>query len=214
MGYGSSVSISNSASVSAGLSGISTANAQAFSNGNSAKTESHSLSLGQATATSFGTVENGQAITGAASSAGTSQSSTTGGNRGQFSQAGANSRYPYWSTWSNIGPSNGHHDQRLDRPTLSISKPCDETRPTLNANAPGIVFRREQKPTIHIYKWRPNRVSRPSISIEHQLDVSRNDRTHGSTSLQVESKDSKQKYPDGDLISDFVQTVGELLDIV
>lgn len=110
--FRSSVSVSKSATVSAGLSGMSTASAKAYSNGNDAKTESHSLSLGQATATSFGTIENGQAITGAASSAGISQSSTTGGNRRQFSQAGAvNARYPYWSTWNNIGPSNGHNGE-------------------------------------------------------------------------------------------------------
>ncbi|XP_024882465.1 epidermal growth factor receptor substrate 15 homolog isoform X1 [Temnothorax curvispinosus] len=212
---GSSVSVSKSATVSAGLSGISTASAEAHSNGNNAKTESHSFSFGQATATSFGTIENGQTITGAISSAGSSQSSTTGGNRRQFSQTGAvNARYPYWPTWSNIGPNNGHNDQRFNRPTLTVSKPCDETRPTLNIDAPD-AFRREQNPTIHIYKWRPNhRVSRPSFSIEHQLDDSRNGRIHGSTNLQIESKDSKQGYSDGDLISDLAQTVGELLDIV
>jgi len=109
--FRSSVSASKSATVSAGLSGISTASAEAYSNSNNAKTESHSLSFGQATATSFGTIENGQAITGAASSAGTSQSFTIGNHR-QFSQASAvNTRYPYWPTWSNIGPNNGHNGE-------------------------------------------------------------------------------------------------------
>lgn len=110
--FRSSVSVSKSSTISAGLSGISTASAGAYSNGNNAKTESHSLSLGQATATSFGTIENGQAITGAASSAGTSQSSTTGGNRRQFSQAGAvNARNPCWPTWSNVDPSNAYNGE-------------------------------------------------------------------------------------------------------
>lgn len=104
-------------------------------------------------------------------------------------------------------------DQRFNRPTLTISKPFDETRPTLNIDAPDTF--REQKPTIHIYKWRPNhRVSRPGISIEHQLHDPRNGRTHGSTSLQIESKDFEQKYSDSDLISDLAETVGELFDIV
>jgi len=104
-------------------------------------------------------------------------------------------------------------DQRFNRPTLTVSKPYDETRPTLNIDTPGIL--REQKPTIHIYKWRPNyRVSRPGISIEHQLHDSWNSQIHSSTSLQIESKDSKQEYSGSDLISDFAQTVGELFDVV
>jgi len=102
----SSVSVSKSTTVSAGLSGISTAAAEAYNNGNNAKTKSHSLSFGQSTATSFGTIENGQAITGAASSTGLSQSFTISDNRRQFSQVGAvNMQYP---TWSNIGPNNGY----------------------------------------------------------------------------------------------------------
>ncbi|KYQ55600.1 hypothetical protein ALC60_05522 [Trachymyrmex zeteki] len=231
---GSSVSVSKLATVSPGLSGISTAGAEAYNNGNNVKTESHSLSFGQATATSFGTIENGQAITGAASSAGISQSFTIGGNRRQFSQAGTvNARYP---TWSNIGPNNGYNDQRFNRPTLTISntdpnngynnqrfnqptliisKPWDETnRPTLNIDASG-TSRQEQKPTIHIHKWQPNRrVSRPDFSIKHQLHDSRNDRNHGSISLQIESKDFKQEYSGSDLISDLAQTVDKLFDIV
>ncbi|XP_018303277.1 uncharacterized protein [Mycetomoellerius zeteki] len=206
---GSSVSVSKLATVSPGLSGISTAGAEAYNNGNNVKTESHSLSFGQATATSFGTIENGQAITGAASSAGISQSFTIGGNRRQFSQAGTvNARYP---TWSNIGPNNGYNNQ----PTLIISKPWDETnRPTLNIDASG-TSRQEQKPTIHIHKWQPNRrVSRPDFSIKHQLHDSRNDRNHGSISLQIESKDFKQEYSGSDLISDLAQTVDKLFDIV
>lgn len=96
---------------------------------------------------------------------------------------------------------------------MTVSKPYDETRPTLNIDSPGTL--REQKPTIHIYKWRPNhRVFRPDISIEHQLHDSRNSQIHGSTSFQIESKDSKQEYSGSDLISDFAQTVGELFDIV
>ncbi|XP_018303276.1 uncharacterized protein [Mycetomoellerius zeteki] len=210
---GSSVSVSKLATVSPGLSGISTAGAEAYNNGNNVKTESHSLSFGQATATSFGTIENGQAITGAASSAGISQSFTIGGNRRQFSQAGTvNARYP---TWSNIGPNNGYNDQRFNQPTLIISKPWDETnRPTLNIDASG-TSRQEQKPTIHIHKWQPNRrVSRPDFSIKHQLHDSRNDRNHGSISLQIESKDFKQEYSGSDLISDLAQTVDKLFDIV
>lgn len=110
--FRSPVSVSKSTSVSAGLSGISTAGAEAYSDGNNAKTESHSLSFGQATATSFGMIENGQTITGAASSAGISQSSTTGDNRRQFSQASAvNMRYPSRPTWSNVGPNNGYNGE-------------------------------------------------------------------------------------------------------
>lgn len=75
--------------------------------------------------------------------------------------------------------------------------------------------KREQKPTVHIYKWRPNhRISRPDFSIEHQLHDPRNDRIHGSTSLKIESKDSTQEYSESDLISDLAQTVGEFFDIV
>ncbi|XP_018363382.1 PREDICTED: uncharacterized protein LOC108761385 isoform X2 [Trachymyrmex cornetzi] len=210
---GSSVSVSKSATVSAGLSGISTAGAEAYNNGNNAKTESHSFSFGQATATSFGTIENGQAITGAASSAGISQSFTMGGNRKQFSQAGiVNVRYP---TWSNIGPNNGYIDQRFNRPTLIISKPWDETnRPTLNIDAHD-TSRQEQKPTVHIHKWQPNhRISRPDFSIKHQLHDIRTNQNHGSINLQIQSKDFKQKYSGSDLISDLAQTVDELFDIV
>ncbi|XP_011052724.1 PREDICTED: uncharacterized protein LOC105145080 [Acromyrmex echinatior] len=235
MGYdtdGSSVSVSKSATVSAGLSGISTASAEAYNNGNNAKTKSHSLSFGQSTATSFGTIENGQAITGAASSTGISQSFTIGDNRRQFSQAGAvNTQHP---TWSNIGPNNGYidqrfnrptltisntdpnaryNDQRFNRPTLIISKPWDETnRPTLNIDVSD-TSRQEQKPTIHIHKWQPNRrISRPDFSIKPQLHDIRNDRNHGSISLQIEGKDFK--HSGSDLISDLAQTVDELFDIV
>ncbi|XP_018353094.1 PREDICTED: uncharacterized protein LOC108754916 isoform X2 [Trachymyrmex septentrionalis] len=210
---GSSVSVSKSATVSAGLSGISTAGAEAYNNGNNAKIKSHSLSFDQSAATSFGTIKNGQAITGAASSTGISQSFTISDNRRQFSQAGAvNMQYP---TWSNIGPNNGYIDQRFNRPTLIISKPWDETnRPTLNIDASN-TSRQEQKPTIHIHKWQPNRrISRPNFSIKHQLHDIRNDRNHGSISLQVESKDFKQEYSGSDLISDLAQTVDELFDIV
>lgn len=107
--FRSSVSVSKSATVSAGLSGISASSAEAYSNSNNVRAESQSFSSGQATATSFGKIENGQAITGAASSAGSLQSST---DSRQFSQASAvNVRYPYWSTWSNIDPSNGHNGE-------------------------------------------------------------------------------------------------------
>ncbi|EGI66477.1 hypothetical protein G5I_04950 [Acromyrmex echinatior] len=204
MGYdtdGSSVSVSKSATVSAGLSGISTASAEAYNNGNNAKTKSHSLSFGQSTATSFGTIENGQAITGAASSTGISQSFTIGDNRRQFSQAGAvNTQHPTWN-------------QRFNRPTLIISKPWDETnRPTLNIDVSD-TSRQEQKPTIHIHKWQPNRrISRPDFSIKPQLHDIRNDRNHGSISLQIEGKDFK--HSGSDLISDLAQTVDELFDIV
>lgn len=110
--FRSSISVSKSATVSAGLPGISASSAEAYSNSNNVRTESQSFSFGQATATSFGKIDNGQAITGAASSAGSSQSSIIGSNGRQFSQASAvNVRYPYWSTWSNIGPSNGHNGE-------------------------------------------------------------------------------------------------------
>jgi len=96
---------------------------------------------------------------------------------------------------------------------LTISKPYDETRPTLNIDASS-TSRQELKPTIHIYKWQPNhRVSRPKFLIEHQIHDSKNDRTQGLTGFQtgIESKDSKREY--SDLISDLAQTVGELFDI-
>lgn len=109
--FRSPISVSKSETVAAGLSGISTAGAKAYSD--SGKTESHSYSFGQATATSFGIVENGHAITGATSSVGTSQSSAaTGVNRGQqfFPQADAvNVQYPYRPTWNNVGPNDGRN---------------------------------------------------------------------------------------------------------
>jgi len=72
--------------------------------------------------------------------------------------------------------------------------------------------RQELKPTIHIYKWRPNhRVFRPEFLIEHQIHDFKNDQTQGLTGFQIESKDSKREY--SDLISDLAQTVGELFDI-
>ncbi|EFN69137.1 hypothetical protein EAG_14395 [Camponotus floridanus] len=182
---GSAVSVSKSETVAAGLSGISTAGAKAYSD--SGKTESHSYSFGQATATSFGIVENGHAITGATSSVGASQSSAaTGGNQGQFfPQAAVNMQYPYRPSWNNVGPNDGH------RPTLTIWKPHDGTRPTLNIDAFG-TFRREEKPTIHIHMWRPDHgiFSRPGLSIEHKPRDSWTDQTHGST--------SRQEYTSGD----------------
>ncbi|XP_011255050.2 uncharacterized protein LOC105250583 isoform X1 [Camponotus floridanus] len=184
---GSAVSVSKSETVAAGLSGISTAGAKAYSD--SGKTESHSYSFGQATATSFGIVENGHAITGATSSVGASQSSAaTGGNQGQFfPQAAVNMQYPYRPSWNNVGPNDG----RNDRPTLTIWKPHDGTRPTLNIDAFG-TFRREEKPTIHIHMWRPDHgiFSRPGLSIEHKPRDSWTDQTHGST--------SRQEYTSGD----------------
>ncbi|KAL6434281.1 hypothetical protein ACFW04_006011 [Cataglyphis niger] len=194
---GSPVSVSKSASVAAGLSGISTAGAKAYSNGSNVKTESHSHSFGQATATSFGIVENGRAITGAASSVGVSQSSTTGGNREQFfSQTDAMSaQHPYRPIWNNVGPSNGHNDQRFNRPTLIIRKPYDGARPTLNIDAYGS-SRREEKPTIHIHKWRPDRriFSRPGLTIEHQPRDSWNDRTRESTNLREYTSRNSQSW--------------------
>ncbi|EFN80487.1 hypothetical protein EAI_08391 [Harpegnathos saltator] len=168
---GSSVSVSKSTTVSAGLSGISTAGAKAYSNGNNAETESHSLSFGQASATSFGAVENGRAITGAASSVGTSQSfAVSGVGQGQsLSQADAVSR-------------------RFGRPTVTILRPQDQRRPTLSIEAHDTT-NRQQTPTIHIYKWQPNHrvLPRPSLSIEHELRPhgSWSGQSHGSPSLQV-----------------------------
>ncbi|XP_032662800.1 uncharacterized protein LOC116840328 [Odontomachus brunneus] len=188
---GSSVSVSKSTSVSAGLSGISTSGAKAYSNGNDAKTESHSLSFGQAAASSFGVVENGQAITGAASSVGISQSSAvSGASQGtSFSQVGAASvQYPNRPTWNNVGPSRDYNDRRVGRPTLTISKPHDGRRPTLSIETHD-TSRHQQTPTIHIYKWQSDQrgLPRPSLSIEHDLrpHESWNGQSHGSPSLQV-----------------------------
>ncbi|EZA61284.1 hypothetical protein X777_11991, partial [Ooceraea biroi] len=169
---GSPVSVSKSTSLSAGFSGISTAGAKAYSDGNNAKTESHSHSFGQATASAFGVVESGQAITGAASSVGSSQSSAASGiNRERFF-----SQYPNRPIWN----------RRFDRPTLIISQPHSGTRPSLNIDAHD-TSGREQRPRIHIYKWQPNHrvFPRPSLSIEHQPYHSWSDQTRGSTGLQV-----------------------------
>ncbi|XP_029161919.1 uncharacterized protein LOC114933473 isoform X2 [Nylanderia fulva] len=154
---GSSVSVSKSTTVAAGLSGISTAGAKAYNDGNNVKTESHSLSFGQASATSFGAVENGHAITGAASSIGGSQFSVETG------------------------------DRRFNRPTLTIWKPHDGRRPTLNIDS--CTSRREERPTIHIHQWRPDHriFSRPELSIKHQPRDPWNHQIRGSPSLQVSS---------------------------
>ncbi|XP_012231269.1 uncharacterized protein [Linepithema humile] len=204
---GSSVSVSKSTTLSAGLSGISTAGAEAYNKGNNAKTESHSLSFGQASATSFGAIENGQAITGASSSVGASQSSAIANdNRGQsFSQASAiSTQYQNRPTWSNVGPSNEYNDRRFGRPTLTISKPYDGRRPTLNIGIADI-HRREQRPTIHIYKWRPNHrvLPRPNLSIEHRQHNSWNSQTHGSIGPQFEisSNSGPYAFSAGDSIS-------------
>ncbi|XP_029661873.1 uncharacterized protein LOC115234718 isoform X2 [Formica exsecta] len=194
----SPVSVSKSTSVAAGLSGISTAGAKAYSDGSNAKTESHSHNFDQATATSFGIVENGRAITGAASSVGASQSSAaTSGNRRQFfSQTDAvRAQYPYRPIWNNVGPNNGHNDQRFNRPTLTIWKPYDGTRPTLDIDVYGS-SRREEKPTIHIHKWRPDHqiFSRPGLSIEHQPRDSWNDQTRGSTSFREYTSGNTQSW--------------------
>lgn len=77
--------------------------------------------------------------------------------------------------------------QHLSRPTLTISRPYDGIQPlTLNIDAQGTIGR-DQKPTIHIYKWRPNHrvFPRPSLSIEHhelRPYDSWNDRAYRSTS--------------------------------
>lgn len=120
----SSVSVSKSTTLAAGLSGISTADAKAYSDGKDAKTESHSLSFGQAAASSFGVIENGRAVTGAASSVGTSQSSAVSGvSQGQsFSQAdAAGVQYPYRPTWSNVGPSNEHNGKYIQQLRICVT---------------------------------------------------------------------------------------------
>ncbi|XP_020297342.1 uncharacterized protein LOC109861908 isoform X2 [Pseudomyrmex gracilis] len=190
---------SQSATISAGLSGISAAGAEAHNNGNNVKSESHSLGFGQATATSFGTIENGQAITGAASSVGASQSvAASGGNRGQSFSKAVGVQYQNRPVWNNVGP----NYWRNDRPTLMISKPYDGTWPQLHV---GVTNRREQKPTVHIYKWHPNRglPTRPGLSIEQQIHNSWNDRSHGSTGLQigVGSSSSPHRYSSDDSAS-------------
>ncbi|XP_014482067.1 PREDICTED: uncharacterized protein LOC106748243 isoform X2 [Dinoponera quadriceps] len=206
---GSPVSVSKSTTVAAGLSGISTAGAKAYSNGNDAKTESHSLSFGEAAATSFGVVENGRAVTSAASSVGASQSSAVSGvsQEQSFSQAGAiNVRYPNRPTWSNVGPSNEYNDRRFGRPTLTVSRPHDERRPMLIIEAHD-TSNRQQTPTIHIHKWRPNQrvFPRPSLSIkrpEFRPRESWNDgQFHGSPSLHVEVSSSPHGYSAGDSAS-------------
>lgn len=105
---------SQSATISAGLSGISAAGAEAHSNGNNVNSESHSLSFGQATATSFGTVENGQAISGAASSVGASQSvAASGGNRGQSFSKAVGVQYQNRPVWNNVGPNYWRNGTKL-----------------------------------------------------------------------------------------------------
>lgn len=81
----------------------------------------------------------------------------------------------------------------VDRPTLMISKPYDRTWPQLHV---GVTNRREQKPTVHIYKWHSNRgaPTRPGLSIEQQIHNSWNDRSHGSTGLQIGVGSSSSLY--------------------
>jgi hypothetical protein len=109
----SAVSVSKSTTVSAGLSGISSAGARAYSDGNNAETESHSISFGQTSATAHGAVENGRAITNAASSAGISRSSAMSDADRFLSREGvalASARYPNRPRWSNVGPNNGQSE--------------------------------------------------------------------------------------------------------
>ncbi|KAH0952465.1 hypothetical protein HN011_012441 [Eciton burchellii] len=186
---GSAVSVSKSTTVSAGLSGISSAGARAYSDGNNAETESHSVSFGQTSATAHGAVENGRAITNAASSAGISRSSAVSGADRFLSREGvalASARYPNRPRWSNVGPNNGQNG-RLDRSSLIISQSHSGARPSLNIDAHD-TSRQEQRPRIRIYKWQPNRgvFPRPSLSIEHhQPHHSWSDQSRGSAGLQV-----------------------------
>lgn len=90
----------------------------------------------------------------------------------------------------------------LDRPTLTIWKPHDGTRPTLNIDAFD-ASRREEKPTIRIHTWRPDHriFSRPGLSIEHKPRNSWNDQTHGSTGRQVSSNSFSYGFSTGDPVS-------------
>lgn len=97
-------------------------------------------------------------------------------------------------------------DRPFSRPTLTISKPYDHSihgiRPTLNIGIPDIP-RREQKPTIHIYKWRPNHrvLPRPNLSIEHQQHNSWNSETYGSIGPELRISSNSDSYATGDSIS-------------
>jgi len=114
--FSSAVSVSKSTTFSGGLSGISSAGARAYSDGNNAETESHSVSFGQTTASAHGAVENGRAITNAASSIGTSRSSAASGADRFLSRGGiapASAGYPNRPRWSNVGPNNGQSEYSL-----------------------------------------------------------------------------------------------------
>lgn len=81
-------------------------------------------------------------------------------------------------------------DRRFGRPSLTILRPYDNKRPTLNIEAHD-TSSRQKKPTIHIYKWQPDHRTfpQPSLSVVHELrpDNSWNGQSHGSPSLQVAS---------------------------
>ncbi|XP_015601000.1 P17/29C-like protein DDB_G0287399 [Cephus cinctus] len=123
---GSALSASQSASFSAGLSGISAADSNAFNLnhplfGGTSEANSNSFSIGDANASSHGKVENGQAVSGAQSSVGNSASGAASGaqsaaGNGQassgaestaFQNAGHGQGRP---TWTNIGPNYEVHD--------------------------------------------------------------------------------------------------------
>lgn len=93
-------------------------------------------------------------------------------------------------------------DRRFNRPTLTIWKPHDGRRPTLNIDAFD-TSRREEKPTIRIHKWRPDHriFSRPDLSIEHQPRDPWNDQIRGSPSLRVSSSSSSYGFSAGDPVS-------------
>ncbi|XP_012255936.2 uncharacterized transmembrane protein DDB_G0289901-like [Athalia rosae] len=117
--HGSGLSASQSSSFSSGLSGISASDANAFNLnhpifGGTSQANSNSFSLGDATATSQGNSNNGQANSGAQSGVGGVSSggtSTAGsGHSSAGSQASA-SEYHGRPTWSNFGPNTNWNHQ-------------------------------------------------------------------------------------------------------
>lgn len=93
-------------------------------------------------------------------------------------------------------------DRGFGWPTLTVSKPHEDgRRPTLSVEAHDSW---QQKPTLHIYKWQPDRKlsPRPSLSIERHDELRPHDswssRSHESPGLRVEVSSSPYGFSAGD----------------
>ncbi|XP_046421192.1 uncharacterized transmembrane protein DDB_G0289901-like [Neodiprion fabricii] len=115
-GKGPGLSASQSSSFSAGLTGISASDSNAFNLnhpifGGTSQANSNSFSLGEATATSHGGANNGHATSGAQSNVGgVSSGATSGAGGGHSSAGGEASAFEYQGhrqgrpIWTNFGP--------------------------------------------------------------------------------------------------------------